>query len=162
MLNQLLTMRAPLTDSVLSALKRRLDEYSGDRNLETKTLERVIKDGRPFIGIIKPKGFRWRKAKQCFYNSLTTVLNKESEMPELRYVEGYVLTEFGPVHHAWVAPDVVHAIDLTLREEPFAYYGVIVPTKQACKLMMSGKRLLPALHALAAKDLGIDPAILSD
>ena len=61
-----------------------------------------------------------------------------------------------------MTPDVVHAIDLTLREEPFAYHGVIVPTKQACKLMMSGKRLLPALHALGAKDLGIDPAILSD
>jgi hypothetical protein len=32
-----LSMRAPLTDSVLSALKRRLDKYSGDRNLVPST-----------------------------------------------------------------------------------------------------------------------------
>jgi hypothetical protein len=149
-----------MTNSLLPELKYMLAQLSRD-NLETKMLQRVIECGRPFTRIVKPKGFRWRKEKQCFYNSLTTVFNKGVDMPDLRYVEGYVLTEFGPLHHAWVTPDVVHAIDLTLREEPFAYYGVIVPTKQACKLMMSGKRLLPALHALAAEDLGIDPASLS-
>src|ERR1700730_11708258 len=149
-----------MTDILLSELKHRFAQSRSD-NLETKMLQRLIEYGRPFTRVVNPRGLRWRKEKQCFYNSLTTVFNKGVHMPDLRYVEGYVLTEFGPVHHAWVTPDVVHAIDLTLREEPFAYYGVIVPTEQACKLMMSGKRLLPALHALAAEDLGIDPAILS-
>jgi hypothetical protein len=154
----------PGTISVLAELKRRLAQYKraglGD-NLDTNVLQRVIERGRTFTRIEKPKGFRWLKEKQCFNNSLTTVLNKGLDMPHLRYVEGYLLSEFGPIHHGWVTLDGVHAIDLTLREESFGYYGVIVPTKQACKLMMSGKRVLPALHALAAKDLGIDPAILS-
>jgi hypothetical protein len=81
--------------------------------------------------------------------SLTTISNKGVHMPDLRYVEGYVLVLGDSlVHHAWVTLDGVHAIDLTLREEPLAYFGVIVPTKQACNLMCSGRRLLPALHAL--------------
>jgi hypothetical protein len=71
-------------------------------------------------------------------------------VPDLRYVEGYVFGDF-LVHRAWVTMDGVHAIDLTLRKESFAYYGVIMPTKQACKLMLSGKRLLAALEALPPK-----------
>ena len=80
-----------MINSLLSELKHRLAQSRRD-NLETKMLQRVIEDGRPFTRIEKPKGFRWRKEKQCFYNSLTTVLNKDVVFPDLRYVEGYVLT----------------------------------------------------------------------
>jgi hypothetical protein len=139
---------------VLAELRRQVADHRRRFGLEaTKSPNyivwtRVIKYGKPYTRITKPKGLRWRTEKECFYNSYTAVMNK----PELHlhYVEGYVLGGTSLlVHHAWVTADGHHAIDLTLRVlEPTAkipfyvgYYGVAIPIKFIARKLALDRQL---------------------
>jgi hypothetical protein len=111
-------------------------------NIDAIVLEKVIRHGKPYTHLPKPKYLRWRKQKQCFYNSWMTAVKN----PELLYVEGFILGTHDPIHHAWVSPDGIHAIDVTLRRDRGGYYGIGMPAGDASKLMMRGRCLRPALH----------------
>jgi hypothetical protein len=65
----------------------------------TKVQEAVLKHGRAFTGIERPKGYRQHAVKKCFTNS-ASVADGERGF----YVEGFALTPIGgtAVHHGWV------------------------------------------------------------
>jgi hypothetical protein len=87
--------------------------------------EAVLKYGRGYIGIERPKGFRGQRARgQCFANAADTALRGRGQ-----YVEGYALNRPDHLrmifHHAWITVDGVHAIDQTLADAPaHDYFGV--------------------------------------
>src|SRR5262245_34286586 len=87
--------------------------------------ETVLKYGRGYIGIERPKGFRHQRArKQCFRNAAEAALRGRGQ-----YVEGYTLNRTDHLHmifqHAWITLDGVHAIDQTLPDAPaHDYFGI--------------------------------------
>ncbi len=87
--------------------------------------EAVLKYGRGYIGIERPKGFRHQRAREkCFMNSADAALRGRG-----KYVEGYALNRPDHLrmifHHAWITVDGIHAIDQTL-PDPTAhdYFGI--------------------------------------
>jgi hypothetical protein len=85
----------------------------------TKVEQAVLKYGRPFTGIERPKGYRQRAMKKCFTNS-ADVADGERGV----YVEGFALTPIAgkAVHHGWVTLDGVHAIDVTFKDAPKCWF----------------------------------------
>jgi hypothetical protein len=87
--------------------------------------EVVLKYGRAYIGIERPKGFRRQRAREhCFMNAADAALRGRGQ-----YVEGYALNRPDHLrmifHHAWITVDGVHAIDQTLADAPaHDYFGV--------------------------------------
>src|SRR4051794_14898084 len=69
----------------------------------------VVKHGTYFTGISRPKGFRQMRRQACFGNAMRLVLEERAT-----YVEGFIMTDLGLTHHAWVTLDGAHAIDVTL------------------------------------------------
>ena len=87
----------------------------------------VIDYGRPYVGINRPKGYRKRKAKQCFWNAARLAINDCGT-----YVEGYASLPIGgpALHHAWVTLDGVHAVDVTWDAPADCHYvGIAFPKK---------------------------------
>jgi hypothetical protein len=85
---------------VVRELLFRVRESPGLSLLAQKT---VLKYGRPFIGIERPKGYRQRKMKDCFSNSADIALDKRGF-----YVEGFALGQTGgawSVQHGWNTTD---------------------------------------------------------
>jgi hypothetical protein len=76
----------------------------------------ILEDGRPFVGIGRPKGYRQRKQKECFRNAFNLSLGGRGV-----YVEGFVISN-AVFYHAWVTLDGVHAIEVTLRDAPDCHY----------------------------------------
>jgi hypothetical protein len=72
------------------------------------SMREVVEHGRLYVGRSRPKGYRKRAAKQCFYNAGRLALDDRGI-----YVEGYASHSGYPVHHAWVTLDGTHAIDVT-------------------------------------------------
>jgi hypothetical protein len=65
------------------------------------SMRESLDHGRFYVGIIRPKDYRKRAKKRCFYNA---------------------------VHHAWVTLDGVHAIDVTWDDPPDChYFGIAFP-----------------------------------
>jgi hypothetical protein len=93
----------------------------------TKVQEAVLKHGRAFTGIERPKGYRQHAVKKCFTNS-ASVADGERGF----YVEGFALTPIGgtAVHHGWVTLDGVHAVDVTFKDATKCwYFGIPFSTK---------------------------------
>jgi hypothetical protein len=93
----------------------------------------VIKHGRPFAGIKRPKGYRRRAEKRCFHNAAMLTIEGRST-----YVEGYAVsrTSIILIHHAWITVDDVHTIDVTwTNPEQAAYFGVSIPSTVLAKLL---------------------------
>jgi hypothetical protein len=91
-------------------------------------IREVVAHGRPYVGVGRPKGYRKRKAKQCFYNAAMLAVAGRGT-----YVEGYACRDGyrdWPMHHAWITLDGVHAIDPTWDDPADAYYaGIAFPTE---------------------------------
>jgi hypothetical protein len=85
-----------------------------DSNLKVEEL--VLKYGRPFISVDRPKGFRLGAKKECFLNSYYA-----ADKGQGFYVEGYGLHEDWLFHHAWITLDGLHAVDVTLRGSVSGY-----------------------------------------
>jgi hypothetical protein len=79
----------------------------------------IVKYGRPFIGIKRPKGYRQRKRKECFRNAFLLALDGRGI-----YVEGFAnVTGTNFVFcHGWNTLDGAHAIDATLPNAPEHHY----------------------------------------
>lgn len=88
----------------------------------------VVKYGRQFLPISRPKGIRQKTKKACFANSLYV-----AEAGRGFYVEGYAmkadLRPHDPFHHAWSTRDGIHAFDTTLVDNSDClYFGIVIPS----------------------------------
>jgi hypothetical protein len=94
------------------------------RGLASPQEKAVIKYGRAFTAIERPKGYRQRALKACFMNAGDLALVDRGT-----YVEGFAFAsgvDGMPVHHAWLTVDGVNTVDVTWRG-PIAeryYYGI--------------------------------------
>jgi hypothetical protein len=87
------------------------------------SMRESLDHGRFYVGIIRPKDYRKRAKKRCFYNAARLALDDRG-----LYVEGYAIHRHGLVHHAWVTLDGVHAIDVTWDDPPDChYFGIAFP-----------------------------------
>lgn len=94
--------------------------------------------GEEFNGNARPEWVEQMTPKMCFMNCYLLVEEQQEgllgdDVPELTYVEGYVL-QSGlpiPIHHAWCVTDDGTVIDPTLQdrtgEEETTYFGVRIP-----------------------------------
>ena len=88
----------------------------------------VLEFGRIFTPINRPKGFRLRKAKQCFANAGDYATRDDPKLGN--YVEGFTASKSQtPFHHAWLTLDGETAIDVTLPDaSDYTYFGIEFPT----------------------------------
>ena len=114
---------------------------------QREAFETFKKSARPFEPIARPKGYRKKKDKECFYNAAMFAIDKRG-----RYVEGYGQSVGGlMVHHAWITLDGVHAIEVTWREPGDIYWGIEVDTVTVAKSWRDG---------FATPQFGLLPGIL--
>jgi hypothetical protein len=93
--------------------------------------DRFCENGRVFIGAKLPKGYRRRRAKECFANAQALAVQKRGT-----YVEGVCVTPKTPIpiHHGWITLDGVHAIDPTFADsEHCLYFGITFDTVELAK-----------------------------
>jgi hypothetical protein len=89
----------------------------------TEKIQYLIGDGgREYTPIKRPKGFRKRSDKFCFWNAAMRMIEDESERAQ--YVEGFASVHGFTVHHAWITLDGVHAIETTWKEPGTFYFGI--------------------------------------
>jgi len=83
----------------------------------------VLRYGRDYIGVVRPKGLRHQRARQqCFWNAADAATQDRGQ-----YVEGFVMhrRHRAPIHHAWLTGDGVRAIDQTLPDaRDYDYLGI--------------------------------------
>jgi hypothetical protein len=97
---------------VATAIRRRIQRDFGDTTIERL----VLKYGRPFTGVERPKGYRLGTKKQCYMNSFVLADEGHGDARRGFYVEGLALRGDHLFQHAWVTLDGQHAIDVTLRQ----------------------------------------------
>jgi hypothetical protein len=135
--------RALTGAEMIAYLKRRLRQWQ-DKEWQPSGLHimrAVVDHGRPYIGINRPKGYRKRKDKQCFWNAADLALSDRGT-----YVEGYASTPRGVIHHAWVTLDGVHAIDPTWRDPAECYYvGIAFPKEIVARYGLQERGSVPLL-----------------
>src|SRR4029077_3967187 len=93
----------------------------------------VLRFGRAFVGIARPKGLRRQRArKQCFMNATTIALSGRGT-----YVEGFATSGSArAVLHAWITLDGEHAIDLTWPDaDKCQYFGIPFSNEVLIKAM---------------------------
>jgi hypothetical protein len=150
------TRRALTSAEIIASLKRRLRLFEDKGRLqqppgpfrdwrppERFSIRAVVENGRPYVGISRPSGYRKRKARQCFYNAADLALTDRGT-----YVEGYASspTSGGPMHHAWVTLDGVHAVDVTWDGPADCYYvGIPFPNEIVARHGIDGGDWVPLL-----------------
>jgi len=146
--------RALTSDAIIADLKRMLrlfedkswqpsGPFSGWQPPGLFSMREIVDHGRPYIGISRLKGYRKRKDKQCFSNAADLALTERGT-----YVEGYASLPAGggPIHHAWITLDGVHAIDPTWRDPVNCHYvGIAFPKDIVARYCMSEGYLVPLL-----------------
>jgi hypothetical protein len=88
---------------------------------EQAAFDHLCANGKLFIGIKRPKGFRQMRRKDCFRNAQSLAIDGRAT-----YVEGLCLGHSGiAVAHGWLTLDGEHAIDVTWPDaESCAYFGI--------------------------------------
>jgi hypothetical protein len=144
--------------SIISSLEVDLRHYK-DRNLPPMpyAIQAVIDHGRPYVGIGRPKCYRKRADKACFFNAADLAMQDRGT-----YVEGYASFGGGfPIYHAWITLDGVHAIDPTWRCPADRYVGVAFPAEIVARHGLDGRYWKPLMEddtAIRAL-LAIKPAL---
>ena len=82
----------------------------------------VMSNGKQYPIRPRPKGVRQMAVKCCFRNAYLT-----SQRNGWDYCEGYGVTGFFPILHAWCVDDEGYVVDTTWRDGTY-YFGVIFPT----------------------------------
>lgn len=136
-------------------LTRRVNNEHGDSTIERIVLEH----GTRFAGIDRPKGMRLGPIKNCYRNSYHAAGRHQGML----YVEGFAMVRKTLlIQHAWISPDGIHAIDLTLRHtsSDIEFYGIPFSIGLATTELVETDATLPLfclwkpqarLHALAEK-----------
>jgi hypothetical protein len=128
------------TSDIISVLKQELRWFKdNNRQPMPYAVQAVIDHGRPYIGISRPKGYRHqRRVKECFWNAARLAIGERGT-----YVEGFGTHDDdvrGPIHHAWITLDGVHAIDPTWnipanKIAGMSYVGIAFPTEIVARHM---------------------------
>jgi hypothetical protein len=137
--------------TIIAALEFRLRIFAGTAQAEQ--MRAVIEHGRPYVGISRPKGYRKRKARACFWNAADLALNERGT-----YVEGYAQSpasgELLIIHHAWLTLDGVHAIDVTWDvPADCRYLGIPFPNEIVRRYSLDGRDRVPLLSSAALREL---------
>ena len=112
--------------------------------LRTHVVQNVLKFGKPYTGIARPKYYRrqW-EMKMCYRNAAMVACRKPFEVaPAATYAEGFAVSKSGGwlIQHAWVTLDGMHAVDPTWKNaEEHDYFGVAVPHKTLYQRLMMNK-----------------------
>ncbi len=78
----------------------------------------VLELGRPFTGVVRPKGYRRGTPGQCFRKAWRLAYDRRGT-----YVEGFALTKSGLLdHHAWITLDGFNALDVTWPDPRGSFY----------------------------------------
>ena len=115
---------------------RKRDAIAKHRAAQQRAFGHLCANGKLFIGIKRPKGFRQMMRKNCFQNSQRVAIAGRAT-----YVEGLCLGRSGIAFaHGWLTLDGQHAIDVTLPDAEScacAYFGIPFDTvalaKAICK-----------------------------
>jgi hypothetical protein len=108
---------------VVSKMRRQIQQDFGNLTIERL----VLKYGRSFKGIERPKDYELGRKKQCYTNSFNLADAGHGDSHRGFYVEGFALRGDHLFQHAWVTPDGLHAIDVTLREPASENYFFGIP-----------------------------------
>jgi hypothetical protein len=105
-----------------------------------KTYDLLVKYGRFFVPMDRPKKYMRGKKKECFGNSLDLAMAHE----ELRYCEGLTLLDGLPVptEHGWCVTEAGSVVDVTLKSPGLTYFGVAFDT------LFAATRELPVLDSV--------------
>lgn len=118
-------------------------------NAARSLLDAAPHEWRDFTPVPRPEDMRKRADRACFMNAWCV----SATVPSLSYAEGIALSEFGPIHHAWVVDRAGNAIDPTWERPAARYYGAtLTPTASAV-----GAASLTALE-VAALALRAEPS----
>lgn len=92
--------------------------------MDRRAVPTVLRHGRAFVGVGRPKSYRQRALKNCLRNAGDLAISDRG-----RYVEGFAISASGLCcQHAWITLDGVHAIDVTWPEAPAChYFGIEFP-----------------------------------
>ena len=109
--------------------------------------EFLIHRGRFFESQPLPKGFKRKKAKECYSNSFKLTLSQNG----LAYCEGIVVASIGdeaavPIDHGWCVSEDGKVIDVTLEKPGLAYYGAVYAKEE-----MIDVESLPLIYKLIEK-----------
>jgi hypothetical protein len=121
--------------SALEYVKRYLNQAVAHA-VVSETEKFVLDFGQAYVGTRRPRGFRLGERKQCFYNAAEAICTRRDE--SLSYVEGYAMVPgLPPIHHAWIALDNQHAVELTVKNDPLemAFFGVPFSSSELMDLL---------------------------
>jgi hypothetical protein len=127
------------TDLLISELTRWANNSRGNTTVE----QIVLEHGAPFTGVDRPRGMRLGPIKNCYRNSY-----KGATSNDMLYVEGFAMVDDRPpFHHAWISPDGITAIDLTLRRPPsrVRFFGIPFSIGLATRELVETGRTLPLI-----------------
>jgi hypothetical protein len=132
----------------LQHLKWKLEQGAIDPAAKT-----VLKFGKQFVGVARPRGYRWRAQKQCFSNSHELALKGKGT-----YVEGFASSAVDPnfpVHHAWLTLNGEDAVDVTWRSPPEKcfYFGIAFPNEIVTRYGVDDNCWVPVLRNETVKEI---------
>jgi hypothetical protein len=87
---------------------------------------------------VKRKGLTLMTKKQCYSNSLRTIMNREVDWDEWFYTEGVVASHDLPIliDHAWLTNRKGEVLDRTLRSNGHSYFGIPFTANAAIEATM--------------------------
>lgn len=81
-----------------------------------------------------PKGFRCKKAQECYSNSFKLAVSREG----LTYCEGFVVLPLpksrADIAHGWCVTTEGKVIDVTLGKPGLSYFGVTYPLEALAEI----------------------------
>lgn len=109
----------------------------------------LVERGRFYEAQPLPKGFKRKKAKECYGNSFTLDLSKKG----LAYCEGIVVTKIGKdqtteIDHGWCVTEENKVIDVTLEKPGLTYFGAVFTKEE-----MIDVDVLPLIYNLIDKQV---------
>jgi hypothetical protein len=137
----------PKTHPVLAWLSR-----WHDRGMASPAEQAVLRHGRSFTGIARPKGYRLRAIKNCFANAGDLACADRGT-----YVEGFAIAPSvgPPVHHAWITLDGINAVEVTWRApaSECQYFGIPFPAGVLRRFTLQTKSWGPLLEGPELKQV---------
>jgi len=111
-----------LAEQLDDAMSKQQSEQPTHQQLKYNCYSIVVRYGREFTPVRKPKGIRWGKQKECYDNAFKLMDD------DLIYCEGYAIPDLAsvvlPADHAWCVDADGNVIDNTWRTPGIAYYGI--------------------------------------